>query len=99
MFNKIKEVSQTIGDTSHPATKVFKASEEFGEYITEMGIHHGFISNKKPSSDGPIGEAADVMITTLDMLIRTFPELTQEEFEKILDSKLNKWKRIYGKTE
>lgn len=97
MFNKIKEVSQYIGDHSHPATKVFKATEEFGEYITEMGIHHGFISNKHPGNDGPIGEAADVMVTVLDMLIRTYPDLTQEQFEAVLDKKLAKWKSIYSK--
>jgi hypothetical protein len=61
--------------------------------MKEVGIAIGAI-RRKPGEDGVIGEGADVVITCLDIVHRLHPELTQEEFMKVVERKLAKWKRV-----
>lgn len=96
MFNKIATVSDEIGSTQDIRNRGFKFFEEAGEFSVEVGIVLG-VTNKTPGPDGVVGEAADVVITCLDIVHRLYPNLTEEEFEAVLQTKLDKWKRVQAK--
>lgn len=93
MFKRIAEVSDEIGSKSDVINRGYKFGEESGEFMKEVGIAIGAI-RRKPSEDGVIGEGADVVITCLDIVHRIHPDLTQEQFMKVVEKKLAKWKRV-----
>ena len=69
--------------------------EEVGELAQETIIHDG-LSYKSQGSDGIVGEAVDAIISIVDLIMRTHPEVTEERLERIAEEKMNKWKRNVG---
>jgi hypothetical protein len=80
-----KVASRSISDV------VLKLNEEVGELSTEIGIKKGFIQNKTPGKDGITGEAIDAILCLIDIIYLDNPSLTPEEFDTIVNNKLNKW--------
>lgn len=64
--------------------------EEVGEVALEISIHNG-TSYKKPSEDGVVGEAIDVIINALDLIHVHNPDLTEQDLIAIATRKCNKW--------
>lgn len=96
MFKRIAEVSDEMGYTQPVINRGYKFAEESGEFMVEIGAKLK-ITNKKEGPDGVVGEAADVMITCLDIVHRLFPDLTEEQFAEVVERKLAKWKRKLAK--
>lgn len=68
-----------------------KMMEEVGELAQEVGIAEGYQS-REPGKDGIIGEAVDVIITALDLIYVSNPDIARMDIIDILNKKLNKWK-------
>lgn len=90
LFTLIKLFSKVIEDGRKPYNVLAKQQEEMGELATEVNIAQGYV-RRPPGKDGILGEAADVIITTVDQALLAKPDLTEEEFMKIAEVKLNKW--------
>lgn len=69
-----------------------KLMEEVGELAEEVNIKKGFIK-KEPGKDGIKGEAIDVIQCALDIIFINDIEVTEEELESIMKSKLTKWSK------
>lgn len=91
MFNRIIEVSKEKCVGQPVINRGYKFSEECGEFMVEVAIELG-ISDKVAGPDGVIGEAADVVITCLDIVHRLHPDLTQDQFIEVIERKIAKWK-------
>ena len=49
------------------------------------------LSYKVKGKDGIVGEGIDVIICVLDLIRKTYPNITESELEAIADNKLAKW--------
>lgn len=87
----ILNASWEVEDNRSKYYVLSKVGEEFGELSTEVGIVMGD-SYKDPGKDGVIGEAIDVIISTLDLIYLEKPMITEEELIAIAIPKLEKWK-------
>lgn len=80
-----------------PQLRTTKLMEEVGEFAETVLIAHGYLKHKNPK-ERPEGEAADVVICTLDTLAGVYPELSSERIVEMLDKQLrlkaSKWARV-----
>ncbi len=96
-MNNENHILTTTSNVSKKATPrsisdvVLKLNEEVGELSTEIGIKKGSIQNKTPGKDGITGEAIDAILCLIDIIYLDNPNLTPEEFDTIVNNKLNKW--------
>jgi hypothetical protein len=74
---------------------MLKFGEEVGEFTVEVAIKTRNC-NKPQGPDGVVGEAADVIITCLDIMHKLHPEITSEQFDEVVKSKLAKWERKHN---
>lgn len=91
LIDVIINTSLEVEDNRSKYYVLSKIGEEFGELSTEVGITMGD-SYKKPGKDGVIGEAIDVIISTLDLIYLENPRITEDELIAIAMPKLEKWK-------
>lgn len=49
-----------------------------------------------PGSDGIVGENLDIIACALDSIFEHAPEITDEQLNRILITKCEKWERKYG---
>lgn len=73
-----------------PAIVMLKVTEEVGELAQEVAIHHS-ISKKPEGADGVLGEAADVIVSVVDVAF--LAGYTINELEIKIMEKLQKWKK------
>ena len=66
--------------------------EEVGELSTEVGIQMGH-TNKECGPDGILGESIDIILCSLDMIRRNYPDITKKDIKRIAIIKCEKWKR------
>lgn len=64
---------------------------ELGELTDEVLIAEGK-SGKQAGEDGVVGEAVDTIICLLDMIHAADPTVTEQQIERIIVSKMEKWK-------
>ena len=97
-FDILKSVESACSKIGHRETdlnNIFVAmSEEVGELATEILIVNGL--KDRPSIEGIVGEAVDVMICALDIIYAHTGSLDNETVKSIVDTKLNKWVNKYG---
>lgn len=93
LYDSISAVTDELGSTSPIVNRGYKFAEEAGEFMLEVAVELG-ISNKEAGKDGVKGEAADVVITCLSIVRRLFPDFTAEEFQEVVNRKLEKWKVV-----
>lgn len=72
-----------------PAGVMLKVQEEVGELALEVAIESG-LSYKEPGKDGILGEAADVIISTIDVAFTAGH--TEQELINAIHEKLKQWK-------
>lgn len=94
-IQKILEISAK--NKVHPLVRHAKLVEESGEFAEALLHSLGHLPHKTMKE--PIeGEVADIIICALDTLRSVYPELTNEEFEEMLqkqlDTKAQKWDNI-----
>ncbi|BBI90507.1 nucleoside triphosphate pyrophosphohydrolase [Tenacibaculum phage PTm1] len=90
-LSALKHVSKTV----RPRTKtsvVLKMVEEVGELSTEVAISDG-LSYKERGKDGVVGEAVDVILCAMDLIVMEQPNITQDELMEVMYRKANKWQR------
>lgn len=63
---------------------------EVGELAEEVNIHQGY-SYKRPGEDGIIGEAVDVMVSLIDLILLVDHTITEEQILDIARLKCAKW--------
>ncbi len=90
LYDSIAAVTDKLGSKSPIVNRGYKFAEESGEFMVEVGVALG-ISNKQAGPDGVLGEAADVCITCLSIVRRLHPEITAEQFQDVVNTKLAKW--------
>jgi NTP pyrophosphatase (non-canonical NTP hydrolase) len=95
MFNLITEMSDKLGKGSDPVIRMLKFGEEVGEFTVEVAVKTGNCS-KPQGPDGVVGEAADVIITCLDIMHKLHPEVTSKQFDEVVKNKLAKWERKHN---
>lgn len=49
--------------------------------------------------DGVIGESVDVILCAIDLIYQNNPTVTEEDINRVIRSKLEKWQNLYGKQE
>lgn len=67
-------------------------TSELGELAQEVTIENGH-SYKQEGDDGVVGEAIDVILSTLDLILITVPHMTEKELVEIAQRKSDKWIR------
>lgn len=87
ILDKIKSIktNRTVEDS------LLYAMTEIGELSDEILKHKGF-SNKDKQDNGIVLEAIDVIVSCLDIIQLQKPDITQEEIDKLLHTKIDKWK-------
>lgn len=83
-----------IAPGRHPYNVLSKLVEEVGELAKEVNIEEGFIPQPR-GKDGIIGECADVINCTVDLLFLYYPDMTEEVFAQIMQAKLDKWRNYF----
>ncbi|MBF84515.1 MAG: hypothetical protein CL489_08580 [Acidobacteria bacterium] len=89
MYDRVVDVSRKVNPRMCSYV-MLKVMEEVGELAEEVNINSGFI-NKPVGKDGVLGEAIDVIVTVMDIIYLTNPDITNDELTTILDKKLSKW--------
>ncbi len=97
MFQRIFKLSRSTYNTLPVLARNSKIMEELGEFSEALLHKLGFLPHKT-MKESIFGEAADVLICTLDTLADACPELTEEQLEEALIAELSKksdkWERI-----
>lgn len=96
LFTLIKSYSKAIDDGRHPYQVLAKQFEEMGELATEVNISQGYM-RRAAGKDGVLGEAGDILVTTIDQALLAKPDLTEQEFMAIIKKKLDKWYSMCAK--
>jgi NTP pyrophosphatase (non-canonical NTP hydrolase) len=91
MIDQVFETSKQIDNGRSMQQVMLTVMEEVGELAVEIGIVNG-TKDREPGKDGIIGESADVIAAVLDVVFLANPNLTETEFKKILQGKLDKWR-------
>lgn len=87
----IIKVSKDVNNDRSNLEILAHIMEEVGELAQETIIHDG-LSYKSQGSDGIVGEAVDAIISIVDLVMRTHPEVTEYQLQVIAAAKMNKWK-------
>lgn len=78
---------------------VLKLGEEVGEFNEAMLKELGFLQHKE-LKEGPLGEAADIIITTISILAVQYKDMPPDELitklEIEIHRKFEKYKKIMG---
>lgn len=94
MIKTIFDTSRRIKNGRNRQSVLAYLMEEVGELATEVNIKEGH-SNKGEGKDGIVGEAVDVILCAVDMIFVNNPEVTEEEVQAIIESKLSKWRNKF----
>lgn len=68
---------------------------ELGELTDEVLVVEGK-STKRAGEDGVVGEAVDAIICLLDMIHAADSTVTEQQIERIIARKMEKWKSSVG---
>ena len=90
IIDNIFKISDSIDDGRTIKDIFAYTIEEVGELATEINIETGY-SKKLPSEDGILGEAIDSIICLVDIIHKTYPDVTSDDIEGICRVKLLKW--------
>jgi len=90
LVEQIQETSRKIKDGRSKYAVLAKATEELGELSQEVMIDAGD-HYKEPGKDGIIGEAIDMIICGIDMILQHDPNFTEGQMQTIAQRKLLKW--------
>lgn len=71
--------------------------EEVGELSTEINIKTGH-KDRKPGEDGIVGECVDAIAALVDVIYLEEPNLSQQEFNRLLARKCRKWVKAKNKS-
>jgi hypothetical protein len=75
---------------------IFRAMNgEMNELADEVQLA---LDDDVPGPDGILGEAVDVMSCLLDLIYKSYPNITQAEIEAVMVKKAAKWERLYSNT-
>lgn len=91
------EVNQVSPNRS-PIDIIYKLGEEFGELCEELAIHDGILARDR-GPDGVLGEAVDLAIVVMDVVLLRNADLTIEDldsFDTIFDDTLNDLGALYS---
>ena len=91
-IEKVWQTSDQIKNNRTPYDVMASVMEETGELALEVSIVMGG-SYKEEGPDGIIGEAIDLMISTLDLVRIHYPDITEEDLVGLAHVKLLKWTR------
>lgn len=89
LFEKVRAAGLQVKERSEVSI-FLSLSEEVGELGKEVAIATG-LSNKKPDSDGVVGEAIDIILCAIDLIQKHRPEMSQLDVEAYVDIKIQKW--------
>jgi NTP pyrophosphatase (non-canonical NTP hydrolase) len=90
LIEQIFRTSDVIKNARTPLGVMNHTMSELGELAEEVLIHQGQ-SYKSPGEDGILGEAVDTIICILDLIRITYPDVSEQELQKIAELKLKKW--------
>lgn len=96
MPNTIKDtlvVCERVTNSRTPTTIFLHAESEMNELRLEVIKS---VTGEAPGSDGILGEACDVIACMVDIIHKTYPNITDTEIHRVLMSKLAKWEREYS---
>ncbi len=88
LANTIFEGCRSIKDGRNKIDVIAYVKEEFEELQDEVMMAE---VNGKPGPDGIVGEAIDLMINTIDMILLEHPEITEAQLIAIAKRKIAKW--------
>ena len=91
LIQALLNTSRTIVAERTPQKAFMHASSELGELAEELIIAE-YGSYKDPGADGIVGEAIDTIISLVDVIYLTHPDVTEEELLEVAEKKLAKWK-------
>lgn len=91
LVETVFDMSRQIKDGRSVVRAAASVSAEVGELWEEISIEH-LGSYRKPDADGIVGEAIDVIISALDVIYLSNPEMTEQEITDYANKKLLKWK-------
>ena len=75
---------------------IFRAMNgEMHELADEVQL---ILDDDVPGPDGILGEAVDVMSCLLDLIYKSYPNITQADIEAVMVKKAMKWERLYANT-
>jgi len=92
LFALVRNYSKIIIDNRTRDDVLKHTMEELGELSTECIIADGK-SYKTAGPDGIVGEAIDGILCNLDMIYVENPDLTEDEFNSMVEAKCEKWYR------
>ena len=76
-----------------------KLTEEVGEFAEALLHHEGYLPHKV-MKEGIEGEAADIIICVIDVLVAAYPTLSDTEIVDLVNAQLHlkseKWRTILG---
>lgn len=87
--NEIKNNRTTQSIYQHMYGEMCELSEE----ITKIE------NNQPEGADGIVGESIDIIACAIDMILKHKPEITEDELNKIMEAKCNKWIAKYSNTD
>jgi len=98
MRDTILYIIRTARASTFPlANMQIKLGEEYGELCEAVNHHEGFLQHKV-MKEPLVGEVADVINTVIGVLVRAYPDHTDEQLADFLESQLilktRKWESI-----
>ena len=89
-IERVFKVANSIKTLRIAPIVMLKVTEEVGELAQEVSIASG-LSDKPEGADGVLGEAADVIISVIDVAYQS--GYNADDLEKKILEKLEKWKK------
>lgn len=91
MIQEIIERCKRIKDGRTIVRPILKVAEEAGELAVEVNIKLGNLPTSKAGGDGITGEAVDLLLSTVDVIVQNNPNITEEDLLGLVRKKLDKW--------
>lgn len=91
LLNNIRAIQNSLPNRKYDIPFIAMV-EEVEELSAEISIRKK-TKKREPSIDGISGEAIDVIVCALDLILMEEPEITSEEIIKRMSIKVEKWKR------
>jgi hypothetical protein len=88
----VKNISNTINNDRTNNSILDHMRREVEELALEL-------ENGNTGTDGIIGESIDIIACALDMIFVNYPNVTDEQLDRIMEAKCNKWFSKYNKQE
>lgn len=93
MIQQIIYQCKQIKDGRTIMRPILKCQEELGELSTEVNIELGNLPKSKGGPDGIVGEAVDLIVSAVDVIVQHKSDITEKELLEIANKKLTKWKK------